>query len=115
VRRVRASPDGDQWVVDTPTGGFVRVSGRWDEGWKATVDGRHTDVLRADGIFRGVVVPAGHHTVRFSYSDPDAARGLKVAAAALLVIAGLFLLSFRRRQPSDADRRAPRSDVRTGP
>src|SRR5204863_3028077 len=50
VRRARASSDADQWVVDSHTGGFVRVSGTWDEGWTATVDGRKTDVLRADGI-----------------------------------------------------------------
>jgi hypothetical protein len=93
VRLVGASPDAERWEVDTPTGGFVRVSGRWDVGWRATVDGRHVSVLRADGIFRGVVVPTGHHTVRFSYSDPDATRGLKLAAAALLAIVVLLAAS----------------------
>ena len=118
VRRVRASSDADQWVVDSPTGGFVRVSGTWDEGWTATVDGHKTDVLRADGIFRGAVVPPGHHTLRFSYSDPDAARGLKVAAVALVAIVALFvteLVSARRRVSSDGGRRAPRNDARSEP
>jgi hypothetical protein len=93
VRPLQSTPDTDAWLVESATGGFVRVSGRWDEGWRATVDGRHVSVLRADGIFRGVVVPSGHHTVRFSYSDPDVARGLRLAAVALLAIVVLLAAS----------------------
>jgi len=36
-------------------------------GWQATVDGRPTEILRADTIFRAVGLEAGEHTVEFSY------------------------------------------------
>jgi hypothetical protein len=98
VRRVRASTDGDQWAVHAPGGGFLRVSGAWDAGWRATLDGRRTRVLRADGIFRGVAVPSGDHTVRFSYRNPDTERGLRVGAAALVVIVVLFLAGTRHER-----------------
>jgi uncharacterized membrane protein YfhO len=97
VRRTRASTDSDEWQVDAPSGGFLRVSGTWDEGWRAAVDGHGVPVRRADGIFRGVVVPAGQHTVRFAYSSPDAERGLRLAAAASLVVVVLFGLSAASR------------------
>ncbi|MBV8159449.1 MAG: hypothetical protein JO265_00850 [Acidimicrobiia bacterium] len=100
VRPLGASSDGDAWAVDSPTGGFLRVSGQWDAGWRASVDGRRTTVLRADGIFRGVVVPRGRHTVRFSYADPDAGRGLQLAAGAVVVLVALWaagLPAVRRR------------------
>ena len=95
MRPLRASTDSDGWTVETPTGAFLRVSGRWDQGWRATEDGRKTAVLRADGIFRGVVVPPGRHTVHFRYANPDVQRGIRVAVAALALIAVLFVLSTR--------------------
>ena len=52
-------------------------------------------VLRADGIFRGVVVPPGRHTVQFRYANPDVQRGIRLTVAALALIVVLFVLSTR--------------------
>jgi hypothetical protein len=95
VRRVGASTDSDEWAVHAPAGGFLRVSGTWDAGWRATVDAHPVRVLRADGIFRGVPVSPGDHTVRFSYRNPDTERGFRLAAAALVVIVALFVAGTR--------------------
>lgn len=38
-------------------------------GWKAYIDGRKTEIYRADYAFRSIVVPAGNHKVEFIY-DP---------------------------------------------
>ncbi|MDQ3897079.1 MAG: YfhO family protein, partial [Actinomycetota bacterium] len=86
-----APPDREVWDVDAPTGGFLRVGARWDSGWSATVDGRAVKVLRADGPFRGVVIPPGHHQVRLAYRNPDEMGGRVLAGAALLVVAALTL------------------------
>ena len=96
VRRSRSS-DSDTWSVDAPQGGFLRVSGSYDEGWHATVDGRSVPVRLADGIFRGVVVPPGRHTVRFHYASPDAQRGLWISAAALVAIVALVVIGRRQK------------------
>jgi hypothetical protein len=49
-------------------------------------------VHRADGTFRGVVVPAGTHLVRFDHADDDTRRTLRVAVpAALLLVAAAAL------------------------
>lgn len=87
--------DRESWQVDAPAGGFLRVSGNWDEGWTARLDGRTTPVLRADGIFRGVVVPPGRHQVEFSYRNPSERTGRLVAAASLAAL-GLLLLPVHR-------------------
>lgn len=83
--------DHEHWDVDAPGGGFLRVSGSWDEGWSARLDGRSVPVLRADGVFRGVVVPPGRHRVDFSYRNTDEARGRLLAGAAAVVLIGLCL------------------------
>ena len=52
-------------------------------GWTATVDGAMVPVLRTNLIFRGVAVPAGHHTVEFSF-HPFAGQNLLAALDCLL-------------------------------
>ncbi len=103
-----APADREVWDVDAPAGGFVRVGARWDPGWSATVDGERTRVLRVDGVFRGVVVPAGRHEVRFSYRNPDEMHGRSIAFAGLVALVGLVVpgrKSRRRRQPEGGVRR----------
>ena len=96
TRRSRSS-DADSWVVDAPEGGFLRVSANYDEGWHATLDRRAAPVRLADGIFRGVVVPPGRHTVRFHYASTDARHGLWIAGAAVLALGALIGIGRRRK------------------
>ena len=78
--------DRERWQVDAPGGGVLRVAGRWDPGWSARIDGRATRVLRADGLFRAVVLPPGRHQIDFAYVNPDERTGLLVAGGALVVL-----------------------------
>lgn len=47
--------------------GFLVLRDTLLKGWIATVDSHPTDIIRVDGIFRGVFVPSGTHTVAFQY------------------------------------------------
>lgn len=94
-------PEHEAWDVDAPAGGFLRVSGNWDPGWSATVDGRPTPVLRADGVFRGVAVGPGRHRVTFSFDNLDEGRGRVIAFGTLPVLAILAIGRPRRRTRED--------------
>ena len=39
----------------------------WHPWWRATVDGVDTEILKANVIFRAVLVPRGRHVVRFTF------------------------------------------------
>ena len=85
--------------VETLGGGWAVLHDSWYPGWTATLDGQAVPMYPADGIFRAVWVPAGHHTLVFSYVP----RSFSVGAAISLVAWGgmLALAWFGRGRRSD--------------
>ena len=58
-------------AADAPDGGLLLLTDVWHPWWHATLDGKPSDILRADVLFRAVVLPPGRHEVRFTF-DPFA-------------------------------------------
>jgi uncharacterized membrane protein YfhO len=64
-------------------------------GWHATLDGQPVEILRANYISQGVVVPAGKHTVELKY-EPDSFRnGAILSLLGLLGLGGLIIWWWR--------------------
>jgi hypothetical protein len=57
-------------------------------GWSASVDGRPVEIVRANGLVRGVWLEAGTHDVRFRYRTPGLCEGWAIALAGALALAG---------------------------
>jgi hypothetical protein len=57
-------------------------------GWRARVDGRNAELLRADYLFQGVALPAGEHEVTLDFRPASVRRGATISLAtfALLVL-----------------------------
>jgi hypothetical protein len=63
--------------------------------WKATVDGKATELLRANYAFQAVEVPPGRHEIRLVYRDRLFWSGLVVSITTLICCA-IILAKFRR-------------------
>jgi hypothetical protein len=53
--------------VDAPAGGILLLNDIWHPWWRAHVDQAEAEILKANVIFRAVVVSSGRHVVRFSF------------------------------------------------
>ncbi len=71
-------------------------------GWRVEIDGRPAPLLTADLVLRAVAVPAGEHTVRFTYHDPAVRTGLLLTLAGALAAAGLIAAPLLRRRTAAA-------------
>jgi hypothetical protein len=77
-------------------------------GWKAAIDGADTEILRTNSVLRSVRVPAGTHTIEFTFAPPLYWAGLTITNVAWLV-ALLCVISGLWRIPQVRDRLARRS------
>ncbi len=73
------------------------LSDRFDPGWRVEIDGVPGRSLRVNYLFRGVVVPAGTHHVRWVYQPRSVVWGAVLSGATLLGLAALFVREALRR------------------
>ncbi len=104
VERVYRSSSGTEVeiAVVTDTGGLLVLADTDYPGWTAAIDGQPTRILRVNGAFRAVEVPAGARLVRFEYRPAWLLPGAILSAAALL----LTLLLFRVSDPNASRRQS---------
>ena len=69
----------------------------YNKGWSVTIDGKRADALRVDYILRGMPLPAGEHTVEWSFRAPHWGVVEAVTAlSSLIVIAALIFALYRK-------------------
>lgn len=72
------------------------VSDTWFPGWKGQVDGAPAELLRVNGICRGLLVPAGDHHAEMRYCPRSFAVGRWVSTIALVFLLVVVVESLRR-------------------
>ena len=86
---VSFTPDFQEYQVTAPAKGLLMFSEiHYPEGWRLTIDGEPADLLRVNYALRGVVVPAGEHTVEMAFVLPSVQSARTIASLG----SGLLLL-----------------------
>ena len=107
-------PDEIRLAVTAQAPGWLVLLDGWGPGWKATVNGRATDVIRANYNFRAVAVPAGSSTVAFSYRPTSVVVGTWVSVLSTALIGCVLILERvwrARRSRSKVGRATPDWDT----
>jgi hypothetical protein len=82
----------------SPMPAFLVTSDVLYPGWNASVDGNAVELYQANYAFRGVVVPAGTHTVRFEFRPKSLYYGVAISVSACLLMTVVAWQIGRRRK-----------------
>jgi len=100
----RTSPRGEYRLIlrDTPNRvtidaslgapGYLVLADTWYPGWRVTVDGEATHLLRANYAFRAIWLDSGEHVVDMVYEPVSVRLGLVITLATLAVCAGIAVI-----------------------
>jgi uncharacterized membrane protein YfhO len=86
--------------------GLLVLADSYAAGWRAQVDGTPASIRPANFLFRGVLVPAGRHRVRFEYRPRSVTAGATASLGGGALLAVLALLA-RRRDRARVERGGP--------
>lgn len=84
--------------VNAAQDGYIVLSEVFAPGWRATVDGQETEIVRANDLFRAVTVTAGRHQMQMVYEPQSFQIGAAVSGITLLVIFAVGFALWRKRK-----------------
>ncbi len=79
------------YEVSSPNGGTVVFSEIYYPGWTCTIDGKETDIARANYVLRAVQMPVGKHTVEMVFNPRTVQVTESIAYGALVFLLILIL------------------------
>ena len=101
-------PNQLTYTTSTDRDGVAVFSEIYYPDWTATIDGQQADIARADYILRAMRIPAGQHTVVFTFDPPSIRRTEATAYTALaLLVAGAAWLVIGRVRKCRKDGNTP--------
>jgi hypothetical protein len=101
-------PNHFSMAVDAPGPGsnFLVLSEiYYPASWRATIDGKPAEIIQTNYLLRGLVVPAGKHTIEMHYESKGFETGKYASLGLNLVMFGIIGIGIftNRRRPEDAD------------
>ncbi|MBD3581521.1 YfhO family protein [Flavobacterium selenitireducens] len=106
IRVVKYDSNHIRYISENPNDGFAVFSEiYYPKGWKATIDGKEANIVRADYTLRALSVPAGKHTIEFKFEPEVVKTGGYIALASslgmvLLAAGGIFYERKRKQKAS---------------
>ena len=96
--------DGDEVAIDARCSAscLLVLTDLHYPGWHAYVGETDVPVLRVNGLFRGVWLPAGHHHVVYRYEPCSLRLGLVIFALGVVVVAGVTTVWWRGERAAAA-------------
>ena len=101
-----------QYESQSDSPGLAVFSEIYYPGWVATIDGKEADILRANYILRALEIPAGKHTIVFTFEPKAYTVGNKVTTASSWLVLILLLGSIYWSLKESPERREETAKVK---
>ncbi len=69
-----------------------------DKGFKAFIDGKRTEIIPVNMNLSAVIVPAGHHKIKFTYTPSGYVAGCLVSMYAFIILLIVLLIEYRNNK-----------------
>ena len=79
-----------EYTTNTP-GTIVFSEIYYPYGWKATIDGKQTDIFRVNYMLRAINVPEGKHTIHMEFDPNSVKKGNAIAMACVIAMYAIIL------------------------
>ena len=89
------SPGHIRLDVDAQRPSLLVVSESYYPGWRATLDNQPVEILRANYLSQGIVVPAGKHTIEMKYEPNSFRNGVIISLVGLMGLLALIVWARR--------------------
>ncbi|MBR2522414.1 MAG: YfhO family protein [Coriobacteriales bacterium] len=90
--------------IETDEARLLLLSMPYSTGWSATIDGEPAKLMRANGMFSGLLIEPGVHQIELHYGTPGLKYGLAATAAGLIILIVIaFLMRGKRKRARKAD------------
>ncbi len=88
----------NQVIIQSKTeqAGILVLTDNYDDGWKVKVNNQEKEIIIVNGIFRGVVVPAGQNEISFSYLPKNFYLYLAISIFSLIFLIILSAIIIKR-------------------
>jgi uncharacterized membrane protein YfhO len=105
VRITRYAHAAVELATSSDRAGIVVLCDMMYPGWQVEVDGAPAELLKVDGIFRGVRVPAGEHAVVFRFEPAVLRQGWQLAGGGAVVLALMMIIAMLTRSTASRSTR----------
>jgi hypothetical protein len=75
---------------------FLVVMDSWHPYWRAQVDGREVEVIKANGVFKGIPIPEGDHNIRLFFDNKPYRYGIWVSVLSWILFISSWVRLYRK-------------------
>ncbi|MBO6147973.1 MAG: YfhO family protein [Lachnospiraceae bacterium] len=95
---VKIGTDSVDGKTDFGTEQYLFMSIPYSEGWKAYIDGRETQLYRANVAFMCIKAPSGKHDISLIYETPGLKTGGTISGIGFLLFIGIIIFDIIKRR-----------------
>ena len=90
-------PNAMECDVNVSSDKVLCINTMFSKGWKAFVDGEQVPVYKANGLFLGLPLKAGSHSIRLEYTTPWLIEGMILSLVSIAVFIAITIIKKQRR------------------
>ena len=83
--------DRMEFDYSSDTSEFLIISDAWHPNWKAQVNGIDTEIVKANGVFKGILLPPGKGKVQLHFDNSSYKTGIWISLAGWILFIGSWI------------------------